>query len=144
MRAKFTDFPIELVIRVLFNADLLSVLRSRQVGKVLNGIITESSLLQYKIELAINGMIDGPGIIDGEETASSRLEALRAYRNAWETLTPRKKMTIPGRSNDTSHYELCGSVWARAGKTAGDPVNAHKPNTPDKSRRKGKYRLVRR
>jgi len=69
-------------------------------------------------------MIDGPGIIGGEETASSRLEALRAYRNAWETLTPRKKMTIPGLPMNTSLYELWGGVWAMAGKTAGDPVRA--------------------
>lgn len=90
----------------------------------MNELVSESALLQYKILLVINDMIDGPGGISGMYTAASRLEALRAYSNAWDTLQPRKKITIPGRIRDTNLYELWGGVWARARKAAGHPMTA--------------------
>jgi hypothetical protein len=90
-----------------------------QVCKALNEIVTVSALLQYKIELVINGMIDGPSGIEGMETASSRLEALRAYAYAWDTLQPRKKTSISGGNRGMSLYELWGGVWARARKGSG-------------------------
>ena len=80
--------------------------------------------MQYKIELDINGMIDGPPGIAGMQTATSRLEALRAYCRAWETLQPRKKTTIPGRIRDNNLYELWGGVWARARQGVGHPLTA--------------------
>jgi hypothetical protein len=95
-----------------------------QTCKLFNQTITESVLLQYKIELFANGMIDGPPGIDGMHTATNRLAALRAYCQAWDTLQPRKKTVIHGRFKDTSLYELWGGVWARASKAAGQPLIA--------------------
>jgi hypothetical protein len=86
--------------------------------------VTKSALLQYKIELVGNGMIDGPAGINGMESASSRLEALRAYAHAWDTLQPRKKTTIKGGCTNTNLYELWGGVWARTVKASGRPLTA--------------------
>jgi len=124
MGSLLLDLPNELVTRVLYDTDIVSTLRCRQTCKLLNQIINESALLQYKIELIINGMIDGPPDIAGMQTATSRLEALRAYCRAWDTLQPRKKTTIPGRVRDTNLYELWGGVWARARKAVGHPLTA--------------------
>jgi hypothetical protein len=91
---------------------------------VLNEIVIESALLQYKIELVANGMVDGPPGIKGMETASSRLEALRAYAYAWDTLQPRRKTMISSALLGWNLYDLYGGVWAQAKKAAGHPLTA--------------------
>jgi hypothetical protein len=108
----------------LNNGILNRWMQFHQVCKVLNEIVVKSALLLYKIELVANGMIDGPRGIKGMETASSRLEALRAYAYAWDTLQPRKKTNISGGSRDSSLYELWGGVWAHAKSSACHPLKA--------------------
>jgi len=64
-------------------------LRCRQTCKNFNQAIKESLLIQYHIQLATNGMVDGSAAAQGMNTVAKRLEALQAYHQAWMTLTPR-------------------------------------------------------
>jgi hypothetical protein len=71
--------------------------------------------LQYNIELAIGGFVDGPPTKDREDTIAKRLDALRAYRRAWMSLTPRRKMSISVESEEfSSAYTFSGGIWADA------------------------------
>ena len=54
-----------------------------KVNKSLNGVIKSSSLLQYKLELALAGVEPNPTCTLG---LSECLEAVRSYRRGWENL----------------------------------------------------------
>src|ERR1700690_4567233 len=67
----------------------------------------DDSSLQYKIELVLAGMQDGP---PSNLTSNERLRMLRSHQEAWCTLSWAEKETIPMLSGDT--WELFGGVLA--------------------------------
>jgi len=74
------DVPNELLEHILWETDAQTTTRCRQVSKRFNDLISTSISLQYKIELAMACLQDGP---PGEMTISERLQALRTRRAAW-------------------------------------------------------------
>jgi len=64
--------------------------------------------LQYKVELALAGMEDGP---PSHLTPRDRIEMLRARQKAWDTLTWTSEETIAVEGHS---WELFGGVLAQA------------------------------
>ncbi|KAH8080703.1 hypothetical protein BXZ70DRAFT_637251 [Cristinia sonorae] len=102
---RFSDFPNEVIEKILLTADVLSVRQFAQVSKRFRAFTTDSLSLVYKCELFDNGMVDGrPGGLD----TASRLRSLQDRRIAWKTIKPttRKRITLalndlPWSHNDT-------------------------------------------
>ena len=68
-------------------------------------------------------MEDGRSGILGFESVATRLQALRDYQYSWETLVPRRTMTLPLES-DRCIYELYGNVFASVNKASELTVTA--------------------
>ncbi|OSD01323.1 hypothetical protein PYCCODRAFT_1436557 [Trametes coccinea BRFM310] len=77
---RFLELPDELQLRILSKLDARSILACRQVDPGLAQAIDEAVEMQYRLELQFAGMIDGP---PGTISVRDRLDALRAYRAAW-------------------------------------------------------------
>ncbi|KAH8102114.1 hypothetical protein BXZ70DRAFT_54128 [Cristinia sonorae] len=103
--ASIQDLPNELLEKILLSADLQSVSRCLQVSKTLNGVVTGSTAIQYKLELALEGLQDG---LTGRWSTSERLQALRDRREAWKTMKPTSihvflAHAVPWRTTTRSH-----------------------------------------
>lgn len=70
---------------------------------------TRDVYLQYKIELYLAGMEDGP---PSSVTPTKRLEMLRAHQAAWKTLSWTAEETIPRLSGDS--WDFFGGILAQA------------------------------
>jgi len=125
--------PSELLIENLRHLDYLSILRcssvctpryslhgilelirvTLQVCRQLKAVVDSSVELQYRIELGLDYMLDGPPSI---LTTAERLERLRALRRAWTLFEWKREIRVP-MSGDCQAYELVGGVFA---KTSGD------------------------
>jgi hypothetical protein len=111
------QLPTELILNVLDELDLRTLLLCKGVSSWLEfavlpelncvlqvccffrNVISETAIFQYKIELFVNGMVDGPP--DGLDVAT-RLDRLVRRQAAWDNL----KCT-----EDKSVDMLAGSVW---------------------------------
>lgn len=72
-------------------------------------VVQQSLELQYKIELAADGMVDGlPGLMSTAE----RLQLLLERRRAWRRLDWKKVVAVPIRGACQA-YELVGGVFAK-------------------------------
>lgn len=69
----------------------------------------DSPNLQYKAELALAGMQDGP---PSDIAPAERLRLLRAHQKAWDSLAWTEEETIPMLEGDT--WELIGGVLGLA------------------------------
>lgn len=69
----------------------------------------DSPNLQYKMELALAGMQDGP---PSDTSPAERLRLLRAHQKAWDSLSWTGEETIPMLKGDT--WELVGGVLGLA------------------------------
>ncbi|TFK45325.1 hypothetical protein OE88DRAFT_1740424 [Heliocybe sulcata] len=101
----------ELVVIILRELDLSMLIRCKRVCTDLKRIIDDSVALQYKIELAVAGMEDGPpSSIDLAE----RLRRLQNYTKAWRDMafSPSENIRFDGH-----YWELYGGVLATS---AGD------------------------
>ncbi|TFK45308.1 hypothetical protein OE88DRAFT_1740408 [Heliocybe sulcata] len=98
--------PSELVVIILQELDLPTLIRCKSVCSGLKRLIDDSVILQYKIELAVAGMEDGPpSSID----VSERLRRLRSYTKAWRGMAfapDEEEIAFDG------YWELCGGVLA--------------------------------
>jgi len=74
------SLPNEILELILFCTDAQDLVRCFQVSQRFSDLISDSISLQYKIELALNGMVDGPS---GGMNVSERLQALRTRKTAW-------------------------------------------------------------
>lgn len=90
---------------VRHGADMLML----KVCRSIRAIIDDSVELQYRIELTLDGMIDGPPspVIVGD-----RLARLRALRRAWATLDWSSNIVVP-MPGPCHAYELVGGVFCK-------------------------------
>ncbi|PIL35418.1 hypothetical protein GSI_02145 [Ganoderma sinense ZZ0214-1] len=100
------DLPDDVLFLILYELDVHSLLRCKQVCCTLKHVIEGSQRLTYTIELGINGMIDGPSTAG--QSVGERLQALRQY-NA-------QVYAGPSTSQDVEEYE--GSGWSEVQKAA--------------------------
>ncbi|KAI0056613.1 hypothetical protein BV25DRAFT_1832032 [Artomyces pyxidatus] len=93
MPTQFLFFPDEVLLDILENLDLTAVLACQATCRRLRNITTSASL-QYKVELAACGMLDG---MRGQQTlpTSERLDRLRQYDAAWRELRWTQSIHLP-------------------------------------------------
>jgi hypothetical protein len=89
---------------------------SCQVCKRFHEIITSSTEIDYKIELAIAGYQNGPALC--RTPLSERLQILRQTQKGWLGLNFQRRQTIT-LERETPTYELQGSVFLRGRSPAG-------------------------
>ncbi|KAM5545949.1 hypothetical protein V8D89_000075 [Ganoderma adspersum] len=101
--------PPELIITILLDLGFRDLLRCRQVCTGFKVLIDEDVRAQYKVELAVAGMTDGP---PSTLTPAERLSILRARQDAWDNLvwTTRHDVTM----HQGGVWELYGNVLAQA------------------------------
>ncbi|KAI0360860.1 hypothetical protein OH77DRAFT_1418889 [Trametes cingulata] len=74
------DLPEDVQIRIISKLDGQSILDCRKASRQLAQLIDSTVELQYVLELALAGMVDGP---PSNVSLRDRLDALRAYSAAW-------------------------------------------------------------
>ncbi|KAL1943552.1 hypothetical protein VTO73DRAFT_3997 [Trametes versicolor] len=79
----FLDLPRELLVEMLKLLDYREIARCRRICRTLNALIDANTTLLYRVELGIEGLIDGPV---GGPCTSERLSQLLERRNRWLTL----------------------------------------------------------
>ena len=128
------DLPVELLSEILGHLDHLGILRSSavciplrakltrsltsissffpQACKQLHSLVTSSLTLQYRIELAADGLVDGlPG--GPAPTTAARLDLLLERRAAWRALRPGRRAAV-ALAGHCHAYELVGGLFAKA------------------------------
>ncbi|KAI1789717.1 hypothetical protein LXA43DRAFT_555600 [Ganoderma leucocontextum] len=75
--AKFYSLPDDVVLRILLFCDIDALFACKRVCRHLQHFIDTDIYLQYKIELALNGMVDGPSSCDMRIV--EKLQLLRDY-----------------------------------------------------------------
>ncbi|KAI0752690.1 hypothetical protein C8Q80DRAFT_1217173 [Daedaleopsis nitida] len=103
------SLPLELLIAVLTNLDWRDLLRCRQVCMFFKDYVDHDVTAQYKIELAVAGMEDGPPSI---LTPSDRLSILRERQKAWRSLKWKSRQEYPMLGGNV--WELYGGMLAQA------------------------------
>ncbi|KIN93366.1 hypothetical protein M404DRAFT_1009005, partial [Pisolithus tinctorius Marx 270] len=106
---RVVDLPPELWTAVFLQTDSRTILRCCAVCHRFNDIIEGSVELQYRIELTVDGMIDGP---PSSLSIGERLTRLRALRRSWATLQWTSKITVP-MPGPCHAYELVGGVFCK-------------------------------
>ncbi|KAK7061681.1 F-box domain-containing protein [Favolaschia claudopus] len=100
------ELPPELIETVCHRLDALSIIRLTQVSRQLWTIFQQSSALQYKVQLEINGLQDGQS---GSCSSAARLELLKAHQAAWTNFncssSIQSTMSMGG-----NYWELVGNV----------------------------------
>jgi hypothetical protein len=97
--------PLELFSMIVGHLDVHTLIRCREVCKLLRNLIDHSPFFQYKIELAVAGMDDG---LPSDLGPAERLHILNAHRTAWKKLSW-KEYHVPIASNS---WVCSGSVLA--------------------------------
>src|SRR5258706_7749576 len=92
-----------------------------QVCKRFHEIITSSTEINYKMELAIAGYQNGPALC--QTPLSERLQRLRQTQKGWLGLNFKRRQTIE-LEKETPTYELQGSVFLRGRSSAGSNSTA--------------------
>ncbi|KAH8985237.1 hypothetical protein EDB86DRAFT_2959643 [Lactarius hatsudake] len=90
------DLPVEILSEVLVLLDHLSILHCSAVCRHLHALVATSLNLQYRVELAAEGLIDGsPG------------------GQPWRALRPRRRASV-ALAGHCHAYELVGGLFAKA------------------------------
>ncbi|PIL28992.1 hypothetical protein GSI_09039 [Ganoderma sinense ZZ0214-1] len=103
------NLPPELLTAILLDLDFRDLLRCRQVNTTFKTLIDKDVRAQYKIELAVAGMTDGP---PSTLTPAERLTILRARQDAWDNLVWTAKDDVTMHQGGV--WELYGNVLAQA------------------------------
>ncbi|TFK42125.1 hypothetical protein BDQ12DRAFT_599035 [Crucibulum laeve] len=104
------SLPIEVLLDTLAILDFISLLRCRKASRFFKHLVDNTSSLQYIIELAASGQVDGP--IDKSINVFSRLQALKKQQEAWHTGQWRQE-SDPDALNQGGLWELYGGVLAQ-------------------------------
>ncbi|KAH8101238.1 hypothetical protein BXZ70DRAFT_118383 [Cristinia sonorae] len=91
------DLSNELIEKVLLCADLQTIGRCRQTCRRFNETAHHSISIQYLIELAVDGLVDGP---PGGWSVAERLQAVRNRRAAWRAMQPTSVQILPFSADD--------------------------------------------
>ncbi|KAI0082257.1 hypothetical protein K474DRAFT_1703260 [Panus rudis PR-1116 ss-1] len=102
------DLPVELLTKILNELDFRNLLRCKRVCRQLQVIIEDAIVLRYKVELAINGLEDGPPSSLG---ASDRLNLLHQREEAWDRLAYKTMKDVEMHRGEV--WELYGGVLAQ-------------------------------
>jgi hypothetical protein len=94
---------------------------SCQVCRRFRQIVTSSTEIHYKIELAIAGYQNGPALC--RTPLSERLRILRQTQKGWLGLNFQRRQTIE-LERETPTYELQGSVFLRGRTSVGSNSTA--------------------
>ncbi|KDQ56110.1 hypothetical protein JAAARDRAFT_70916 [Jaapia argillacea MUCL 33604] len=108
------SLPSELTIAVLSELDFRSLLIFRQVSRDSRALVDATPGLQYKIELAIAGMVDGP---DSNMTTEERRRRLVTYQENWANLRWKQEEVLQALDGDSDLWELDGDVLALSGES---------------------------
>ncbi|TFY60917.1 hypothetical protein EVJ58_g4844 [Rhodofomes roseus] len=102
--------PVEIVIPILSYLDYKGLLTCRAVCRAFHDVVKHSLELQYKIELAADGLVDGVGV---NLTTAERLALLLDRRKRWRTLDwmSRTAVSVPGACQA---YELVDGVLCKS------------------------------
>ncbi|KAI1790837.1 hypothetical protein LXA43DRAFT_1095058 [Ganoderma leucocontextum] len=101
--------PSELLVKILIDLDFQNLLRCREVCTRFKNAIDEDLRVQYKLELAIAGMKDGP---PSALTTAERLSILRTHQDAWNKFAWTAKEDVRMHKGDV--WELHGNVLAQS------------------------------
>ncbi len=99
-----------------------------QVCRILRDVIQGSLALQYKIECAVDGMVDGDATAF---SLSDRFNRLLEYRNNWITGTPTDKFSTVVTYDAGQYHSLKSFGCVLAGFT--DASTLHVIQSPSKS-----------
>ena len=128
------DLPVEILSEILCQLDHIHILRCsvvwafyfsknsdptltplrscNKVCKQLHVLINTSLALQYRIELASDGLVNGqPG--GSASTTAARMEILLERRAAWRALRPNRRTSVAF-AGHCHAYELVGGLFAKA------------------------------
>ncbi|EMD42146.1 hypothetical protein CERSUDRAFT_147732 [Gelatoporia subvermispora B] len=103
--------PDELLVQVLEELDFRTLARCRQVCKLLLTIINGAAALQYKIELGVAGMENGPS--RAPFGTADRLARLKKHQQAWDALQSHEPIRWIS-MEERGVWELYGNVLAQA------------------------------
>jgi hypothetical protein len=122
------SFPAELYTSILEHLSYKSLLKCMQVGgcwsfrffrqvkhllqvcSLFRELINETASLQYAIELAAAGQVNGPETSGA--SSASRLEALKKHQSSWDNLKWSRELRIPMEGGGL--WELYGGVLAQS------------------------------
>ncbi|KAH9910844.1 hypothetical protein B0H21DRAFT_492444 [Amylocystis lapponica] len=92
------DLSVDVLTPILDSLAVRDLLACKQVSRYLLEVIDGSERLQYKIDLAVAGMVDGP---PSALCTAERRSMLREYQKAWCSLElpVRPNLTIPVPTN---------------------------------------------
>ncbi|KAI0738210.1 hypothetical protein C8Q80DRAFT_1275738 [Daedaleopsis nitida] len=114
LRPTISSIAPELQVQILLRSDGATIKACEKVCKSLSEAVATPAV-QYKLELDIAGMVDGPTLPNGDHPTIERLEKLRAYQKAWDN-SP--MALFPSTSfHDSSHqrtWENCNGGFAFA------------------------------
>lgn len=89
-----------------------------QVSKQFRNVIEGSAMLQYRLELGRQGLLESKGSPENSPflsmSAKTKRQALRDLHESWMNLRPRETTFISG-SDPTwdSFFQIAGGVWAQ-------------------------------
>jgi hypothetical protein len=130
---KLLDLPVEILSEILSQLDHLHILRCSSVRassflkrwwphshffvikvcKQLHALVTSSLALQYRIELASDGLVNGQSGGSAFSTTAARMEILLERRAAWRALRPNRRTSV-ALAGHCHAYELVGGLFAKA------------------------------
>ncbi|KDQ56146.1 hypothetical protein JAAARDRAFT_36939 [Jaapia argillacea MUCL 33604] len=102
--SRLESLPTELTITILNDLNLYTLLGCRRLSSHIKSIIDDTPILQYKIELGITGMTDGPNTT---MTIEERRTRLKNYQDAWAN--------VESKAMEASPTPMTGQRWKLVG-----------------------------
>nr|VWO96278.1 STE12 [Ganoderma boninense] len=106
---RLIGFPSEILMEILNHLDIRDLLACREVCMKFKALIDEDVRAQYKFDLSVAGMQDGP---PSTITTADRLSMLRVHQSAWNEFLWSAKENAPVHTGNI--WELCGNVLAQS------------------------------
>ncbi|KAI0094079.1 hypothetical protein BDY19DRAFT_920721 [Irpex rosettiformis] len=110
------SLPLEIILDILMRLNYQDLLTCRRCSRWFCAIIDDDDFLQYKISLAISGMVDNP---INQTPPTEKLARLENYRNWWmssslmdKSWSTDQKLTYP--THHGPAWELAGGVLAQS------------------------------
>ncbi|KZW00932.1 hypothetical protein EXIGLDRAFT_720010 [Exidia glandulosa HHB12029] len=118
---RLLSLPQELLTLVLAHLDHIALTKCLQTCSQLRDHIRSSMLLQCRIALGKEGLID---ITDGSLSTADMVERVSRRRHNWAMLTPARMLTLL-LEGDCRAYELVGGIFGKATMSFEGRVASH-------------------